>query len=72
MNMNEEFVRKAIQFKLDTAEKILERLPPDTSEKIRSFGHLIYESLGAHHGSTGKGASQGSKTSGKINSVKID
>lgn len=70
--MNEELIRKAIEFKLNTAEKILGRLPSGTTEKIRTLGHLICESVGEHLGATAKDAPQNSKTSGKVNNVIID
>ena len=70
--MNEELIKKAVQFKMNMAEKILEHLPADTTTKIKSFGHLIYESVGEHIDSRGKQEAQNSKTSGKVNNVIID
>ena len=69
--MNEELIHKAIEFKIKTAQKILERLPPEASGRIRAFGHLVYESVGTRLNNS-KEAPQSAKTQGKVNNIEID
>jgi hypothetical protein len=68
--MNEELIRRAIQFKLDMAEKLLEHLPPEASKSIKAVGSLICDSVGEHLKNAG--TPEGAKTPGKINNVTIE
>jgi hypothetical protein len=43
--MNEELVKKIIQYKLQAASKIVNRLPADMSNEMKDLGRIILDSL---------------------------
>ena len=69
--MNEAFIKRAVELKLNAAEKVLGCLPPEASEPLRKFGAIVAECLGAH-AKSGTGTPPSTDGSGKINSVHID
>lgn len=43
--MNEEMIKGIVKFKFDTAREILDHLPAESSEKIRKFARVVFESV---------------------------
>jgi hypothetical protein len=70
--MNEALLRRALELKLNMADRMMAHLPAETSEKIREFEKLIVETVGEHLKNSGNGDPAPAKTPGKINKVEID
>lgn len=49
--MNEDLIRQMVRLKMDAAERIIDLLPPETSNIIIDFGKLVFESIEEYMGS---------------------
>lgn len=45
--MHEELIKDVVRFKVKLASKLIDKLPPEASKKLRSFGETVYEAVGA-------------------------
>jgi hypothetical protein len=70
--MHEELIKEAIRFKLHAAEKILDLLPDEAAKTVRTFGSLVYESVGEHMKNAEKEQKQNVKSAGQLNKVDIE
>jgi hypothetical protein len=64
--MREELIKSIITYKLTMADKLIGRLPPEAGTRLRSFGKLVYDTVGEFRA----GAPAAQKP--QVNNVKID
>lgn len=70
--MNEEFIKKVINCKLNAAEAILDCLPPKVSQEIKQLGKIILEEVSEKLKEEGTQVSKKPKTSNKLESIPIE
>lgn len=70
--MNEALIKKLIKYKLDAASTIIDHLPPDMSEEIRSMGRVILENLNESVRGINEQPSKKSKPLDKLSNVQIE
>jgi len=70
--VNEKLIKELIRLKLRAADAVLDQLPPELSEEIRSLGRIVVEAL--NEGVEGMEAAKGKeiKASGGINTIPVE
>jgi hypothetical protein len=43
--MREELIKSMIKYKLTMASKLLDKLPPEASSRVKTFGKLAYDAI---------------------------
>lgn len=69
--MNKALIKNIIQFKLTTAEKILDRLPKEMSSNLRNLGALVLDNINEGTQQT-KDETVSKTKSSVLNNIKIE
>jgi hypothetical protein len=70
--MNEELLRCAVRFKLETAEKFMNRLPQETIHKLRAYVRIIFDTVGETLAEQEPEKARNTGKTHNLNNVKID
>lgn len=70
--MNEELVKTIVQYKLNFAEKILEKLTPEVSNNLRNLGKIILESVNESSQNIKDNSECKKKSTDILNNIKIE
>jgi hypothetical protein len=70
--MNEILLKKIIKLKLNTAETVINQLPPEISKGFKEFGRIIFECVNEGFQETTENPSEKSKSSNKLNNISIE
>lgn len=70
--MNEVLIKSIIKYKLATADKLLQRLPSNLSNNIKSFNSIVYEVINENLKDNSCVENNKANTKGKLNKIDIE
>jgi hypothetical protein len=70
--MNEEFIKKAVRYKLDLASSVADRLPPKMNSELMELCGAVLESINEYTKETKSSETKKANPPDKLNKVSIE